>query len=125
MVEDTIDDLYFWSNAVTLLMLCGLAALVLLQWRAADKREGPVLPHDAHDGLLVRLSALQAEIQSQTLPPKFTDLKLLLDITSVTNGIYGKVVGQSAVNGSFVLHFTAIPPEARKYFFSLEPAPRG
>jgi len=39
VVEDTIDDLYFWSNAVTLLMLCGLAALVLLQWRAADKRE--------------------------------------------------------------------------------------
>jgi hypothetical protein len=39
VVEDTIDDLYFWSNAVTLLMLCGLAVLVLLQWRAADKRE--------------------------------------------------------------------------------------
>lgn len=39
MVEDTIDDLYFWSNAVTLLILCGLAAIVLLQWRAADKRE--------------------------------------------------------------------------------------
>src|SRR5580698_7894592 len=35
VVKDTIDDLYFWSNAVTLLMLCGLAALVLLQWRAA------------------------------------------------------------------------------------------
>ena len=39
MVEDTIDDLYFWSNAVTLILLCGLAAIVLLQWRAADKRE--------------------------------------------------------------------------------------
>lgn len=39
VVEDTIDDLYFWSNAVTLLMLCGLATIVLLQWRAADKRE--------------------------------------------------------------------------------------
>jgi len=39
VVEDTIDDLYFWSNAMTLLMLCGLAALVLLQWRVTDKRE--------------------------------------------------------------------------------------
>ena len=39
VVEDTIDDLYFWSNAVTLLLLCGLAAIVLLQWWAADKRE--------------------------------------------------------------------------------------
>jgi hypothetical protein len=38
-VEHTIDDLYFWSNVVTLLLLCGLAALVLLQWRAADKRK--------------------------------------------------------------------------------------
>jgi hypothetical protein len=39
VVENTIDDLYFWSNAVTLILLCGLAAIVLLQWRAADKRE--------------------------------------------------------------------------------------
>lgn len=38
-VEHTIDDLYFWSNVVTLLLLCGLAAVVLLQWRASDKRE--------------------------------------------------------------------------------------
>lgn len=38
-VEHTIDDLYFWSNVATLLLLCGLAAVVLLQWRAADKRE--------------------------------------------------------------------------------------
>jgi hypothetical protein len=38
-VENTIDDLYFWSNAVTLLLLSGLVAIVLLEWRAADKRE--------------------------------------------------------------------------------------
>ena len=29
----------FWSNVVTLLLLSGLVAIVLLQWRAADKRE--------------------------------------------------------------------------------------
>lgn len=39
VVEHTIDDLYFWSNVVTLLLLCGMVAIVLLQWRAADKRE--------------------------------------------------------------------------------------
>jgi hypothetical protein len=39
MVENSIDDLYFWSNVVTLILLCGLAAIVLLQWRSADKRE--------------------------------------------------------------------------------------
>lgn len=39
LVESTIDDLYFWSNAVTLVLLCGVAALLLFQWRAMDKRE--------------------------------------------------------------------------------------
>ena len=37
--EHTIDDLYFWSNVVTLVLLSGLAAVVFLQWRAMDKRE--------------------------------------------------------------------------------------
>ncbi len=39
VVEDSIDDLFFWSNVVTLLLLSGLVAIVLFQWRAADKRE--------------------------------------------------------------------------------------
>ena len=39
LVESSIDDLYFWSNAVTLVLLCGVAALLLFQWRAMDKRE--------------------------------------------------------------------------------------
>lgn len=39
VVGYTIDDLYFWSNVVTLLLLCGLAAIVLFQWRAMNKRE--------------------------------------------------------------------------------------
>jgi hypothetical protein len=37
--EHTIDDLYFWSNVVTLVLLSGLAAVVFLQWRAMEKRE--------------------------------------------------------------------------------------
>ena len=39
LVGDTIDDLYFWSNVATLLLLSGLVAVVLFQWRAMDNRE--------------------------------------------------------------------------------------
>ena len=39
VVEHTVDDLYFWSNVVTLLLLTGTAAVVLLQWRSAEKKE--------------------------------------------------------------------------------------
>lgn len=39
VVGDTIDDLYFWSNVLTLLLFSGLVAIVLFQWRAMDKRE--------------------------------------------------------------------------------------
>ena len=39
LVDNTMDDLYFWSNVVTLLLLTGAAAAVLLQWRSADKKE--------------------------------------------------------------------------------------
>jgi adenylate cyclase len=79
---------------------------------------------EAHEGWLVRFSEHRAEIKSQTLPPKFTDLKLLFkspDFTLLTAGVYGKVVAQSTKDGSFVLHFTAFPPEARQYFIDLEP----
>jgi hypothetical protein len=39
LVEHTIDDVYFWSNAVTLFILISVSTLVLLQWRAAEKKE--------------------------------------------------------------------------------------
>jgi hypothetical protein len=39
VVGYTIDDLYFWSNALTLILLSGLVAIVLFQWRAMNKRE--------------------------------------------------------------------------------------
>ena len=39
IVGNTIDDLYFWSNVATLLMLSGLVGIVLLEWRASDKHE--------------------------------------------------------------------------------------
>ncbi len=39
VVQHTIDDLYFWSNVVSLVLLTGAVAVIFLQWRAADKRE--------------------------------------------------------------------------------------
>jgi hypothetical protein len=39
LVRHTIDDLYFWSNVVTLILLTGTVVLVLFQSRSADKRE--------------------------------------------------------------------------------------
>lgn len=39
VVANTVDDLYFWSNAITLLLLTGSVSLVLLQWRSEAKRE--------------------------------------------------------------------------------------
>ena len=39
VVADTIDDLYFWSNVLTLLLLCGAVAAILLQLRSSEKKE--------------------------------------------------------------------------------------
>ncbi len=39
VVEHSIDDLYFWSNAMTLLLLAGVSTIVFLQWRSADKKK--------------------------------------------------------------------------------------
>lgn len=39
VVANTIDDLYFWSNVLTLLLLCASAAAILLQLRSAEKKE--------------------------------------------------------------------------------------
>ena len=39
IVEDSLENLYFWSNVVTLVLLSGVTATVFLQWRVMDKRE--------------------------------------------------------------------------------------
>jgi hypothetical protein len=39
VVANTVDDLYFWSNALTLLLLSGSVTIILLQWRSEAKRE--------------------------------------------------------------------------------------
>lgn len=39
VVANTVNDLYFWSNALTLLLLSGSVTIILLQWRSEAKRE--------------------------------------------------------------------------------------
>ncbi len=39
IVDHSVDDLYFWSNVATLLLLCGTSSVVFLQWRSAEKKE--------------------------------------------------------------------------------------
>jgi len=39
VVANTVDDLYFWSNALTLLLLSGSVTIIFLQWRSEAKRE--------------------------------------------------------------------------------------
>ena len=39
VVEHSVDDLYFWSNVITLLLLTEACGTLLFQWRSADKRE--------------------------------------------------------------------------------------
>ncbi len=39
VVANTVDNLYFWSNVFTLLLLIGTSAIVFLQWRSTEKRE--------------------------------------------------------------------------------------
>jgi predicted ATPase/class 3 adenylate cyclase len=77
---------------------------------------------EEQDGLIVRLSPHEAEIQTMLPPPAFTDLKLLLkpnDVRGAVTGIYGKVLRRPPVNGPFVLRFTAVPKEARRYLAGL------
>lgn len=39
VVGKSIDDLYFWSNVLSLMLLIATAFTLLFHWRAADKRE--------------------------------------------------------------------------------------
>jgi hypothetical protein len=39
LVSNTVDDLYFWSNVLTLLLLTGAAVTILLQMRSTQKRD--------------------------------------------------------------------------------------
>jgi predicted ATPase/class 3 adenylate cyclase len=79
---------------------------------------GKEIVGNEQDGVIVRLSTHEAEIQTMAPPPPFTDLKLLLKpagLRGTVSGIYGKVLRQPVVNGPFVVRFTAVPKDARQY----------
>jgi predicted ATPase/class 3 adenylate cyclase len=79
---------------------------------------GKKVADQEQDGVLVRISAEEAEIRTRDLPAPFTDLKLLLKPAHpgwMVPGIYGKVLERPSANGSFVLRFTAVSQEARQY----------
>jgi class 3 adenylate cyclase len=83
---------------------------------------GKDVAREKQDGLLVSMSTDQVEIQSQTLPPPLTDLKVALKLTDSAdrvNAFYGKVIGPTSAQTSFLLRFTAISNDARFYLESL------
>ena len=82
---------------------------------------GKDVAREQQDGMIVRLSTNEAEIQSLTPPPPLTDLKLLLKPAEggPIAGIYGKVLRRPPVDRSFVLRFTAVPQDARRYLDGL------
>jgi adenylate cyclase len=78
---------------------------------------------EKHHGLLIGLSAEEAEIRSTMRPPLYADLKLLLipdNPAEPLSAVYGKVIHSSSADASFVLRFTAVAEEARRYFNVIE-----
>jgi adenylate cyclase len=91
-------------------------SLLTFQW-VTDKG----VSSEKQDGLLVGLSVEEAEIRSQSPPPPFTDLKLLITPThteGASSAIYGKV--NRRTERSFVLRFTSVPEQVRKFLDCLK-----
>ena len=87
-----------------------------------QRLSGKDVAREKQDGLLVRMSTEQVEIQSQTPPPQLTDLKVAIKLTGLAgrvNAFYGKVIGPGPTETSFLLRFTAMPNDARYYLESL------
>ena len=82
---------------------------------------GKEVAGEEQDGMIVRLSAHEAEIQSPTPPPPLTDLKLLLKPADggFSIGNLRKGVRRPPRADSFVLRFTAVPQDARQYLDGL------
>ncbi|MGQ7847267.1 AAA family ATPase [Granulosicoccus sp. 3-233] len=79
--------------------------------------EGKMLEGRTRRGVMMGLSAREAEIQCRSMPPPFTDLWLELDAADdapMITGIYGKVLRRSSRAGRFILRFTAMPAEAQR-----------
>ena len=74
------------------------------------------------EGLLVRLSMKEAEIEARERPEEFSDLRLRFlgaDGTVVPGELYGKVSTPPRGTKGFGLRFTSVPPEVRSFLESV------
>jgi adenylate cyclase len=84
--------------------------------------DGKHIDNSLFKGSLVRLSPKGAEIrpdniEGNAIPERLSNIKLNLLIpgtpTKLSEDIYGKVLKNSADDGTFYIHFTSKPPEVQ------------
>jgi adenylate cyclase len=77
--------------------------------------EGKHATGEAAEGRIVRLSAREAEIVSDTVPPPLTNVRIRL-ADEAQSDLYAKSVARAPVAGNFVVRFTSIPRSAERFF---------
>ena len=74
------------------------------------------------EGLLVRLSMKEAEVEARERPEPFRNLRLRFvarDGTTIAGELYAKVSAPKYTTKGFGLHFTSVPPEIRSFLESI------
>ncbi|MBK8597723.1 MAG: response regulator [Holophagales bacterium] len=74
------------------------------------------------EGLLVRLSMKEAEIEARERPEPFRNLRLRFvarDGSTIAGEVYGKVSTPKLTTKGFGLRFTSLPPEIRSFLESI------
>ena len=70
------------------------------------------------EGLLVRLSIKEAEVEARERPEPFRNLRLRFvarDGSTIAGELYGKVTAPRMTTKGFGLAFTSVPPEIRSF----------
>ncbi len=70
------------------------------------------------EGLLVRLSMKEAEVEARERPEPFRNLRLRFvarDGSTIAGELYGKVTAPRRTAKGFGLAFTSVPPEIRSF----------
>jgi class 3 adenylate cyclase len=70
------------------------------------------------EGLLVRLSMKEAEVEARERPEAFRNIRLRFvarDGSAIAGELYGKVSAPRHTAKGFALHFTSVPPEIRSF----------
>ena len=84
--------------------------------------EGKFATRKSYRGTISALSPKEALVQSETMPEKLCNLKVIVfsdDGREVTSELYAKVVEAPSDASSFKVVFTSIPPEAGVFFQGL------